>query len=182
MWNFLERTVEIQISNSTRNVTLENPRTYFYSGHSSVPPSPAVPPGSCDTCQFSSPLSRGCCGVLVYEATTFTVAIFFSNPLVYNRFPMELGLELSLLKAHLGSLKDTYSRMSQMRASFTTNGTTACGHVTLDTCQEPVQDNVGVAPDSSGGKPVNRAAAEEAASGTESCRNSSQEPEEPDAI
>ncbi|KAL9815772.1 uncharacterized protein GJ701_017863 isoform 1-T2 [Geothlypis trichas] len=44
------------------------------------------------------------------------------------------------------------------------------------------QDNVGVAPDSSGGEPVNRAAAEEAASGSESCRNSSQEPEEPDAI
>ncbi|KAL9822968.1 uncharacterized protein GJ701_016088 [Geothlypis trichas] len=143
MWNFLERTVEIQISNSTQNVTLENPRTYFYSGHSSVPPSPAVPPGSSDTCQFSSPLFCGCCGVLVYEATTFTVAIFFSNPLDYNRFPMELGLELSLLKAHLGSLEDTYSRMSQMRASFTTNGTTVCGHVTLDTCQEPVQVSVG---------------------------------------
>nr|XP_054509273.1 serine/threonine-protein kinase PAK 3-like [Agelaius phoeniceus] len=41
------------------------------------------------------------------------------------------------------------------------------------------QGNVGVAPDSSGGEPVNRAAAEEASSGTESCRNSSQEPEEP---
>ncbi|XP_064593978.1 zinc finger protein 660-like [Zonotrichia leucophrys gambelii] len=126
MWNFLERTVEIQISNSTRNVTLENPRTYFYS--------------SSDTCQFSSPLFRGCCGVLVYEATTFTMAIFFSNPLDYNRFAMELGLELSLLKAHLGSLEDTYSRMSQMRTSFTTNGSTACCHVTLDTCQEPVQN------------------------------------------
>ncbi|XP_036261301.1 basic salivary proline-rich protein 4-like [Molothrus ater] len=44
------------------------------------------------------------------------------------------------------------------------------------------QDNVGVAPDSSGGEPVNRAAAEEVSSGTESCRNSSQEPQEPDAI
>ncbi|XP_077029060.1 uncharacterized protein LOC143692701 [Agelaius phoeniceus] len=139
MWNFLERAVEIQISNSSGNVTLENPRTYFYSGHSSVPPSPCVPPGSSDTCQFSSPLFRGCCGVLVYEAPTFTVAIFFSNPLDYNRFAMELGLELSLLRAHLGRLEDTYHRMSQMRTSFTTNRTTACCHVTLDTCQEPVQ-------------------------------------------
>ena len=41
------------------------------------------------------------------------------------------------------------------------------------------QDNVSVAPDSSGGEPVDRAAEEEAESGTESCRNSSQEPEEP---
>ncbi|XP_077029205.1 olfactory receptor 14J1-like [Agelaius phoeniceus] len=67
------------------------------------------------------------------------MAIFFSNPLVYNRFAMELGLELSLLRAHLGRLEDTYHHMSQMRTSFTTNGTTACCHVTLDTCQEPVQ-------------------------------------------
>ncbi|XP_059327178.1 uncharacterized protein LOC132072705 [Ammospiza nelsoni] len=44
------------------------------------------------------------------------------------------------------------------------------------------QDNVGVAPDSSGGEPVDRASAEEASSGTENCRNSSQEPKEPDAI
>ncbi|XP_064557354.1 uncharacterized protein LOC135441740, partial [Zonotrichia leucophrys gambelii] len=41
-----------------------------------------------------------------------------------------------------------------------------------------VQGNVGVAPDSPGGDPVNRAAAEEASSGTESCRSSSQEPGE----
>lgn len=135
--------MEIQISNSTRNITLENPRTYFYSGHSSFPPSPSVPPGSSDTCQFSSPTFRGCCGVLVYEATTFTVAIFFSNPLDYNRFPMELGLELSLLKAHLGRLENTYNLMSQRGTSSTTNGTTACCHVTLDTCQEPVQVSVG---------------------------------------
>ncbi|XP_064261335.1 protein ALEX-like [Passer domesticus] len=44
------------------------------------------------------------------------------------------------------------------------------------------QDDVSVAPESSGGEPVDRAAAEEISSGTESCRNSSPEPEEPDAI
>ncbi|RMB89579.1 hypothetical protein DUI87_34047 [Hirundo rustica rustica] len=40
--------------------------------------------------------------------------------------------------------------------------------------------NINVAPESPGEDPMNRAAAEEASSGTESCRNSSPEPEEPD--
>ncbi|RMB99204.1 hypothetical protein DUI87_24396 [Hirundo rustica rustica] len=39
--------------------------------------------------------------------------------------------------------------------------------------------NINVAPESPGEDPMNRAAAEEASSGTESCRNSSPEPEEP---
>ncbi|XP_039582568.1 serine/arginine repetitive matrix protein 1-like [Passer montanus] len=41
------------------------------------------------------------------------------------------------------------------------------------------QGNINAVPESSGGEPVDRAAAEEASSGTESCRNSSPEPEEP---
>ncbi|KAL2308566.1 hypothetical protein Nmel_001612, partial [Mimus melanotis] len=40
------------------------------------------------------------------------------------------------------------------------------------------QMNINVAPESSGGEPVNKDGAEGASSGTESCRNSSQEPEE----
>ncbi|KAM7023626.1 uncharacterized protein M8220_015220 [Acridotheres tristis] len=42
------------------------------------------------------------------------------------------------------------------------------------------QENVNVAPESSGGEPANKAAAEGALPGTESCGNSSQEPEELD--
>ncbi|RMC10955.1 hypothetical protein DUI87_12146 [Hirundo rustica rustica] len=42
------------------------------------------------------------------------------------------------------------------------------------------QGNINVAPESPGEDPMNRAAAEEASSGTESCGNSSPEPEEPD--
>ncbi|RMC03655.1 hypothetical protein DUI87_19832 [Hirundo rustica rustica] len=41
------------------------------------------------------------------------------------------------------------------------------------------QGNINVAPESPGEDPMNRAAAEEVSSGTESCRNSSPEPEEP---
>ncbi|XP_053788244.1 uncharacterized protein LOC128802425 [Vidua chalybeata] len=44
------------------------------------------------------------------------------------------------------------------------------------------QGNINVAPESSGGEPVNRAAAEETSSGTESCGNSSPEPEELDPV
>ncbi|XP_058681834.1 uncharacterized protein LOC131572605 [Poecile atricapillus] len=43
------------------------------------------------------------------------------------------------------------------------------------------QGNIHVASESSGGEPVNEAAAEEASSGTENCGDSSPEPEEPDA-
>ncbi|XP_031951333.1 serine/arginine repetitive matrix protein 1-like isoform X1 [Corvus moneduloides] len=44
------------------------------------------------------------------------------------------------------------------------------------------QGNANVVPESSGGEAGNRAAAEGASPGTESCRNSSPEPEEPDSI
>ncbi|XP_072778469.1 uncharacterized protein [Taeniopygia guttata] len=54
----------------------------------------------------------------------------------------------------------------------------------LETLEEmfspSAQGNINVVPEASGGKPVDRAAAEGASSGTESCTNSSQEPEEPD--
>nr|XP_030114277.3 uncharacterized protein LOC115491113 [Taeniopygia guttata]XP_030114278.3 uncharacterized protein LOC115491113 [Taeniopygia guttata] len=44
------------------------------------------------------------------------------------------------------------------------------------------QGNINVVPESSGGESVDRAAAEEIPSGTESCGNSSPEPEEPDPV
>ncbi|XP_041267568.1 heat shock factor protein 5-like [Onychostruthus taczanowskii] len=54
----------------------------------------------------------------------------------------------------------------------------------LETLEEmfsaSAQGNTDVAPESSGGKPVDRAAAEGALPGTESCRNNSQEPKELD--
>ncbi|CAN8219775.1 unnamed protein product [Coccothraustes coccothraustes] len=54
----------------------------------------------------------------------------------------------------------------------------------LETLQEmfapSAQGNITVAPESSGGEPADRAAAKGALPGTESCRNYSQEPEEPE--
>lgn len=56
---------------------------------------------------------------------------------------MELDLELIQLKAHPGRLENTFTCMSQRGTPPTTTKTTVSHHVTLDTCQEPVQVSVG---------------------------------------
>ncbi|XP_031466205.1 uncharacterized protein LOC116240039 [Phasianus colchicus] len=107
------RSVEIQLTNSTRDVTLHSPRTYCFSGYSSEPPSPIIPPGATGCCAFAnSPQHfRGSVGILVYEAETFTLAILFSNPYNYSFYYMEFAVEISPEKAHLGLLEDVYQRM-----------------------------------------------------------------------
>ncbi|KAF4802864.1 hypothetical protein TURU_021387 [Turdus rufiventris] len=113
MWSLLSRSVEIKISNNTQSITLRNPSTHIECGSCSRPPAPELLPGSSGTSQFlgSFPF-RGVAGILVYEADSFTLAIYFSNPFYYNKFSTELGLELSLRKVHLGNLPRTYARMS----------------------------------------------------------------------
>ncbi|XP_015742633.1 DELTA-sagatoxin-Srs1a-like isoform X2 [Coturnix japonica] len=107
------RSVEIQITNSTRDITLRNPRSYCYSGYSSSPPSPIIQPGDTGCCTFNNTPARlrGSVGVLVYEAETFTLAILFSNPFDYNLYSMEFAVEISPEKAHVGQLQDVYNRM-----------------------------------------------------------------------
>ncbi|TRZ05753.1 hypothetical protein HGM15179_021354 [Zosterops borbonicus] len=113
MRSLVSRSVEVEISNNTQNITLKNPRIYLECGHCSRFPPPELHPGSTDKCHFpgSSPL-WGVAGILVYEAESFTVAIHFSNPIDYNKFPIQLGLELSPGKDHLDRLEDTYDRMA----------------------------------------------------------------------
>ncbi|TRZ06211.1 hypothetical protein HGM15179_020894 [Zosterops borbonicus] len=87
--------------------------TYLYCGHCSVFPTPELSPGSSGNCHFPGGFPFwGVAGILVYEAESFTLAIHFSNPINYNKLPMELGLELSPDKAHLGRLEDTYTRIA----------------------------------------------------------------------
>lgn len=107
------RSVEIQLTNSTRDVTLSSPRAYCFSGYNSVPPSPIIPPGATECCTFNNSPHRfrGSVGVLVYEAETFTLAILFSNPYNYSFYYMEFAVEISPEKAHLGLLEDVYMRM-----------------------------------------------------------------------
>ncbi|XP_064262444.1 uncharacterized protein LOC135292143 [Passer domesticus] len=108
----VSRIVEIQISNKTQNITLKKPRTHFFSGHSVNVPQPSVPPGSSSSWKFTNrTMFWGCNGVLAYEADSFTLAIYFSNPVDYNRFSLETGLELSVDKVHKRDLESTYDRL-----------------------------------------------------------------------
>ncbi|TRZ06213.1 hypothetical protein HGM15179_020896 [Zosterops borbonicus] len=112
MGALLSHIMVIQISNETRNITLKNPKTYFEWGQCSNSSLPEMSPGSRGICLFSdNSSSLGVKGVLVYEAESFTVAIYFSNPTDDNS-SVVLGLELSLGKAHLDRLVETYIRMA----------------------------------------------------------------------
>ncbi|KAL2296184.1 hypothetical protein Nmel_013011 [Mimus melanotis] len=114
MGSLLSRSVVMKISNKTQNVILRKPRTYFECGSCPKEPQEDLHPDSTATwhLQGSFPF-WGVAGILVYEAESFTLAIYFSNPIDYNKFSMELGLELSPGKAHEGSLASTYARMAK---------------------------------------------------------------------
>ncbi|XP_058678775.1 uncharacterized protein LOC131570430 [Ammospiza caudacuta] len=106
------RPVEIQVTNNTETINLRNPKTYFYSGRSLHDPHCLVPPCSSTVSKFTNrSIFWGCNGVLAFEAETFTLAIFFSNPIDRNRFSVLTGLELSLDKVHKGDLRSAYRRM-----------------------------------------------------------------------
>ncbi|XP_031953816.1 uncharacterized protein LOC116438904 [Corvus moneduloides] len=107
----VSRFVEIHISNKTRKVTLKQCGTYFFSGHVLNPPQD-VAPGSSKSCKFTNnSLFWGANGVLAFEAESFTLAIYFSNPIDYNRFSVEMGLELSQDKVHKSNLQAVYERL-----------------------------------------------------------------------
>ncbi|XP_015742641.1 DELTA-sagatoxin-Srs1a-like [Coturnix japonica] len=120
------RSVKIQITNSTGDITLRYPRSYCYSGYSSDPPNTIIQPGDTGCCTFNNTPAhfRGSVGVLVYEAETFTLAILFSNPFDYNLYSMKFAVEISPEKAHIGLLEDIYDRMYRgLPASSNKSGT-----------------------------------------------------------
>ncbi|TRZ05097.1 hypothetical protein HGM15179_022010 [Zosterops borbonicus] len=53
----------------------------------------------------------GCNGVLALEAESFTLAIYFSNPINRSLFSVEMGLELSLDRVHRVDLEEAYKRL-----------------------------------------------------------------------
>ncbi|XP_032939967.1 uncharacterized protein LOC117009751 [Catharus ustulatus] len=137
MGSSMSRTVEIRISNRTQNITLRNPRTYE-SGFCTRSPRSELRPSSTDTSHFvNSGRFCGIAGILVYEADSFTLAIYFSNPFDYNMYSIELGLELSLSKAHVGSLAEIYARMSK--------GTYSSSFVDAEFNRVIVEENQGIA-------------------------------------
>ncbi|KAM4754778.1 uncharacterized protein ACIQIH_000045 [Cyanocitta cristata] len=144
VWKCFERSVLIQITNKTQDVALNNPRTYFYSGHSTNPPSPMISPGVTEQSHFTNSGLRfwGCTGVLVYEADTFTLAILFCNPLMYSFFHMKLALEISLCKGHYENLKNDYTRMYSGQP-LPTDDSSMFHQIKLSEYQEPVVVSAG---------------------------------------
>ncbi|XP_039365668.1 DELTA-actitoxin-Aeq1c-like isoform X1 [Mauremys reevesii] len=107
------RCVGIQITNNTRDVTLEYPRTYCFSGRARTDPVPQIPPGSSGSCLFvkTSYTARGSVGVLSYESDAFTLAIMFSNPFDRILYNTEFAIELFAGRKHFESMENLYHYM-----------------------------------------------------------------------
>ncbi|XP_044844685.1 uncharacterized protein LOC123350259 [Mauremys mutica] len=107
------RCVGIQITNNTRDVTLEYPRTYCFSGRARKDPVPQIHPGSSESCVFvkTSYTARGSVGVLSYESDAFTLAIMFSNPFDHILYNTEFAIELFAGRKHFDSMENLYHYM-----------------------------------------------------------------------
>ncbi|XP_053866109.1 uncharacterized protein LOC128826691 [Malaclemys terrapin pileata] len=107
------RCVGIQIANNTRDVTLENPRTYCFSGHAMIDPVSRIPPGSFGSSVFvkTSYTARGSVGVLSYESNTFTLAIMFSNPFDRVLYSSEFAIQIFTGRKHFHSMERLYHYM-----------------------------------------------------------------------
>ncbi|XP_034613395.1 bryoporin-like [Trachemys scripta elegans] len=105
--------VAIQITNTTRDVTLENPRTYCFSGWVKINPVSNIPPGSSGISVFvkTSDAARGSVGVLSYESDTFTLAIMFSVPYDRLQYYNEFAIELFAGRKHFDSMERLYHYM-----------------------------------------------------------------------
>ncbi|XP_053865585.1 DELTA-actitoxin-Aeq1c-like, partial [Malaclemys terrapin pileata] len=105
--------VAIQITNNTRDVTLENPRTYCFSGWVKINPVSNIPPGSSEISVFvkTSDAARGSVGVLSYESDTFTLAIMFSVPYDRLQYYNEFAIELFAGRKHFDSMERLYHYM-----------------------------------------------------------------------
>ncbi|KAK4805151.1 hypothetical protein QYF61_014938 [Mycteria americana] len=135
----------LPMAGPSRNGQTISPWSYCYSGYSSIPPSPRIPPNVTESCCFTNSWLRfrGSVGVLVYEADTFTLAILFSNPFDYNLYAVELAMEISAHKAHCGSLDSIYTRMYSGQPA-STGRDTMLHRVKLSACQEPVVVSAGL--------------------------------------
>ncbi|XP_077049400.1 uncharacterized protein LOC143696680 [Agelaius phoeniceus] len=116
--------LKLRISNYTQNTTLK-----YHRGQKSPQLKPWLPPDSSDSCQISSNAdllgSQIIEQLLVYEAESFTLAIFMSIPLEEDDFRTVLHLELSLDKTHLCNLDRTFSRMKSQDDPPNFNKTTS---------------------------------------------------------
>ncbi|XP_044844688.1 DELTA-actitoxin-Aeq1c-like [Mauremys mutica] len=107
------RCVGIQITNNTRDVTLEYPRTYCFSGWAMIEPVSRIPPGSAGNSVFvkTSYTACGSVGVLSYESDVFTLAIMFSNPFDRLRYTSEFAIQIFTGRKHFHSMEHLYHYM-----------------------------------------------------------------------
>ncbi|XP_025976426.1 uncharacterized protein LOC112995597 [Dromaius novaehollandiae] len=112
------RSVIIEITNKTRNVTLQDFRSYCFSGQVHSPVPFEIGPGSSGECVFAkTPYSlRGSVGVLVCTFDSSALAIMFSNPFDYILYRIEFALEIFKMENHMGRLHDVYSKMMGSKA------------------------------------------------------------------
>lgn len=111
------RSVGLEIINNTKNLTLENFRSYCFSGKIQTIHPFDLGPQSVGRCIFAkTPYSlRGSVGVLVCKASSFTLAIMFSNPFDYILYKIEFALELFKTENHMGNLHEVFSHMMESK-------------------------------------------------------------------
>uniref|UniRef100_A0A8B9CNX8 Uncharacterized protein n=1 Tax=Anser brachyrhynchus TaxID=132585 RepID=A0A8B9CNX8_9AVES len=111
------RGVGLEIINNTKTVTLEDFRSYCFSGKIRTVLPFDIGPHSVGRCIFAkTPYSlRGSVGVLVCKASSFSLAIMFSNPFDYILYNVEFALELFKSENHMGNLSAVFSRMMESR-------------------------------------------------------------------
>ncbi|XP_072545016.1 uncharacterized protein [Salminus brasiliensis] len=86
------RNVTIQITNYSNKYTLDQPRTYTYSGYCHHPPQPTITKNTQEECSFTKTDGSACgvVGVMTYRILTDAqgcvgeLAIMFSVPYSYN--------------------------------------------------------------------------------------------------
>ncbi|XP_074873970.1 DELTA-thalatoxin-Avl1a-like isoform X2 [Carettochelys insculpta] len=107
------RCVGIEITNCTTDVTLENPRSYCFSGRMIKDPDLLIPPNSSGCCLFvkTSFGARGSVGVLSYESDAFTLVIMFSNPFDRMLYSSEFALEIFTGRKHFEDMERLYQYM-----------------------------------------------------------------------
>ncbi|XP_007656134.2 DELTA-actitoxin-Oor1b-like [Ornithorhynchus anatinus] len=112
------RCVGIEVTNGM-SLEFHSVRTYCYSGHTHLPPSPIIPPKTKRHCIFvkTDGAPRGSVGLLVYKIRlNLSLAILFSNPYDYNLYSIEFavalyerdmaGTELDVLYDHIYKQKE----------------------------------------------------------------------------
>ncbi|XP_032060998.1 uncharacterized protein LOC116500190 isoform X2 [Aythya fuligula] len=132
------RSVGVEIINNTKKVTLEDFRSYCFSGKIRTVHPFEIGPQSVGRCIFAkTPYSlRGSVGVLVCKASSFSLAIMFSNPFDYVLYSIEFALELFKTENHMGNLHAVFSNMMESkpycRSTLFQRAQLASDHETLE--------------------------------------------------